>query len=824
MRLPSFQISGVLSVFESMNVHSRLRPLMDRISAALSSTRPRVHYVYYFIAAFDVLAVALGLYLASHTGKMFRTTVEANSGWHQLHEKVARLRNSIGSLYEPGKAVFQSREPEQEIIQFKKASAAFKPALVAVRKEAAPLLPTGDKQEVFSKLDYLELTASNIVVRTKILLSLYKMGHFDDAGVEMALADRHYSKSLKYIDSVTQQLHAVEAKINRDNLEHSDYMRSVEIIIVIMLVVMVFSVTAYGHFVGATIERKYAEVDGLNRRFDATLRQLPHGVSWFDEDRRLIICNEMYRNIFNLPERLTLAGTRHEDILSHCRNESKRLNDYATTFFNGLSQHPNQRTPWQQTSELADGRAISVAHIPTSEGGYLQTFTDTTEMARLQKKIAYQARHDALSGLLNRHGFNEEVEKVLALMKRGQAFAIHYLDLDQFKQVNDTLGHPVGDSLLKDVANRLRLCAREVDVIARIGGDEFAIIQVLSDLPNGAKAMAERLIQEIEKPFDIDGHSISVGTSIGIVTAPADGTDIGTLLKNADLALYRAKGDGRGVFRFFEADMDAKAQARRGMELDLRQAIAAQQFELHYQPLVESANGRTKAFEALLRWNHPQRGVISPMEFIPLAEEIGLMSKIGSWVISQACKEAKNWPEDVGVAVNVSATQFRDQTVENSIIEALETSGLAPHRLEVEITESVLLEGVEQTQAILARIRELGVKLALDDFGTGYSSLSYLKDFPFDKVKIDRSFIQASNESQSGALTIIKAIIGMSSNLGMRTAAEGIETVDQLKRLTAEGCSELQGYYFSKPVPGHRVLDVLSKDQDDQVSSVAKCA
>jgi diguanylate cyclase (GGDEF)-like protein len=384
------------------------------------------------------------------------------------------------------------------------------------------------------------------------------------------------------------------------------------------------------------------------------------------------------------------------------------------------------------------------------------------------------------------------------------------LDLDHFKQVNDMLGHPVGDQLLRAAAERLQACVREVDTVARLGGDEFAIVQRDVKHPEDAELLARRIVEVVSEPYQIDGQCITIGVSIGISLAPADGALCERLLKNADLALYRAKAERRGVWRFFEAEMDARLQARRKLELDLREALPNNELALHYQPIYDLESERISGFEALLRWHHPTRGMVSPAEFIPIAEEIGLIVSIGEWVLYQACAEATRWPEHVKLAVNVSPAQFISNQLLQTVVEALATSGLRPERLELEITESVLLADSGTTFRTLRSLRELGASISMDDFGTGYSSLSYLRSFPVDKIKIDQSFIRGL-AATDGSDMIVRALIGLGHSLDMRTTAEGVETKEQLAQLRAEGCNEVQGYLFSRPVPPIFIPQLLER-------------
>lgn len=431
-----------------------------------------------------------------------------------------------------------------------------------------------------------------------------------------------------------------------------------------------------------------------------------------------------------------------------------------------------------------------------------------------ERQIAHMAFHDALTGLPNRTLLREQI--ALALHRHGGAdFALFCVDLDNFKAVNDTLGHPTGDALLCDVATRLAETCPQ-GFIARLGGDEFAV--VVQDGSSTADQMGRAIVQALTRPFTVNGHRIVVGGSVGIALAPQDGQDATSLLKNADLALHRAKHDGKGSHRFFENAMDAEAQARRAMEVDLHDALRNGELELHFQPLFGLSQNRVTAFEALMRWNHPVRGMVSPAEFIPLAEETGLIIPIGEWALHEACRIATTWGNDIRVAVNVSPVQFRSATLNSIVLQALARSGLAPQRLELEITESLFIDNVEATLASLYSLKVLGVRVALDDFGTGYSSLSYLRSFPFDKLKIDRSFI-VDLLANDGATAIIRAITTLADALGIETTAEGVESSEQLAILRSEGCNQIQGYLFSRPIPARDVPALLEKLSPERIAA-----
>ncbi|MEH2563889.1 sensor domain-containing protein [Bradyrhizobium sp. AZCC 2289] len=541
-----------------------------------------------------------------------------------------------------------------------------------------------------------------------------------------------------------------------------------------------------------------------NFQFDTAINNMSQGLCFFDAGHNLIVCNDLFVSMYDLPPGRVGPGTPLTEIVD-LRFEAGSFpamsRDEYLHWRTGVAVSAE---PTDSIVELQNGRTFKIRHRPMPDLGWVATHEDITEQRQAEIKIEHMAHHDALTDLANRVLLNERLESALARFQGGEMLAVHHLDLDQFKAVNDTFGHPVGDRLLKVVADRLRGLVRETDTIARTGGDEFVIVQAPVADPTDATSLAESIIELLSQPYDLDGHQAVIGASIGIAVSPGDGSSADTLLRNADLALYRAKGDGRGTFRFFKPAMDEQMQTRRVMEQDLRKALAAGEFELYYQPVVSLESNKISGFEALIRWNHPEKGLVAPAAFIPLAEEIGFIVPLGEWVIRQACITAAQWPDHLQVAVNISAAQFRGSGLMQVIINALATSGLHPTRLEIEITETVLLQDKEATLAVLHRLRALGIRIAMDDFGTGYSSLTYLQCFPFDKIKIDRSFVKDVADN-AGSLNIVRAVAALANGMGMAATAEGVETKEQLDRITAEGCTEMQGYLFSRPLPVHEI-------------------
>ena len=454
----------------------------------------------------------------------------------------------------------------------------------------------------------------------------------------------------------------------------------------------------------------------------------------------------------------------------------------------------------------ADGRVLECRGCRHADGSMVLTLFDVTNFVRDAETRAC----DPLTGLANRAALGERLKALLASSSRdAMPIAVICIDLDHFKRVNDTLGHPIGDALLIKVAERLRGAVRQSDMVARLGGDEFAIIQSGVAQPKGGEVLASRLVDLVGRSYALSGHMVDIGVSIGIAVSPDDGEDSNALLQRADLALYRAKNDGRGLFRFFRSDMDADMQRRRQLEIDLRRALALKQFKVVYQPQIHLESDTLTGFEALLRWCTPERGHVSPSEFIPLAEELGLIIPIGEWVLRTACKEAVGWSRPVSVAVNISATQFRNNKLVATVASVLADTGLDPARLELEITEGALLENTSTVLQDLYALKAFGVRISMDDFGTGYSSLSYLQKFPFDKIKIDQSFVRGAQNV--GGNAIVRAVTAIGVSLGMKTIAEGVETQEQLEQMRADGCNTVQGYLTGRPLVASDAAALLDK-------------
>jgi diguanylate cyclase (GGDEF)-like protein len=547
-----------------------------------------------------------------------------------------------------------------------------------------------------------------------------------------------------------------------------------------------------------------------NLLLDATLENMAHGLCAYDSELRLIFANRAYLEIYGLGADDAKPGVTLLDLMR--ASIGRGIHVAGVTAEQMFADYKRRLIECQESAlyrELADGRVIAVRHRPMINGGWVGTYEDITERRRYEAHIARLARLDTLTELPNRLMFREQMDEALARIDSGQSFAILCVDLDNFKAVNDTLGHLVGDKLLQNVGARLRSVIGDGDIIARLGGDEFAILRRGND-PDSVARLAQGLIDAMSKHSFIEGHEISIGLSAGIVIAPDDGNECDQLMRYADLALYRAKAEGRNTYRFYKPEMSAKMQSRHLLELDLRRALQAGEFGLVYQPQVTLATNELAGLEVLMRWAHPKRGAVSPEEFIPIAEDTGLIASFGAWVLHQACAEAVRWPDEIRVAVNLSPAQLRDHGFMATVKRALAETGLPAQRLELEITERVLMQNDEAVLSVLHHLRSCGIRIALDDFGTGYSSLNYLRSFPFDRIKIDRSFAADTHRSRGGE-AIIQAIATLGASLGIDTTAEGVETSEQLDAMRRAGCTEVQGFLLSRPRPASELPAVFSQ-------------
>jgi diguanylate cyclase (GGDEF)-like protein len=562
----------------------------------------------------------------------------------------------------------------------------------------------------------------------------------------------------------------------------------------------------------AELADRDAALSEQNRLFDAALSNMSQGLCMFDQDQKLLVCNDRYIEIYGLSKDLAKRGTPFRKIIESRIEKGLYDGDNAAAYLAERLASVREAVRSTKLQVLRDGRTIAISHEPLEGGGWVATHDDVTHLRHMEARLSHMARHDVLTDLPNRGQLREHMRQRLAGdLAEKRSLIVLLFNIDRFKEINDNFGPSIGDALLQGVAQRLRRRLEGADLVARIGGDEFVVLQVASEPAAAADALIKEVRAVLGTSFDIDGELVSITVSVGVAIAPQDGTDADELLKNADLALGRAKEDGPGNARFFERGMDERVRARHTLEHDMRVALHDRQFELYYQPQINLARGEIVGFEALLRWNHPARGVIPPSEFVPLAEEMGFIVQLGDWALHQACRDAARWPRRVRVAVNLSVAQFRCGHVRQSVIASLGAAGISPGRLELEITESVLMEEAQEVAETLGKLQELGIGIALDDFGTGFSSLSYLTRVRFDKIKIDKHFIHELKGEANSALAVLRSVVALSKSLGITTLAEGVETSEQLEQVRAEGCSEAQGFFVGRPVAAHEVASLLAR-------------
>jgi diguanylate cyclase (GGDEF)-like protein len=531
---------------------------------------------------------------------------------------------------------------------------------------------------------------------------------------------------------------------------------------------------------------------------DMALNNMPHGLAMAGADGRLAVVNERYLELYRLSPEIVKPGCLLRDVLAE-RAKAGNFSGDAAAYLADIGATIARGRTETQTVDMPDGRIISMSLHPMAGGSWVSTHEDVTERRRSEERIAYMAHHDALTDLPNRAAFGEHLATALQrATAAGDCLALLFIDFDGFKEINDLFGHSGGDALLREVSRRLRDVA-EGAFLARVGGDEFILISAESRQPSSAAAMARRLQSVVADDLQIEGRQMRTSLSIGVAIFPADGADATALCAHADAALYRAKAEGHGRIQFFDFSMEKQLRDRRALSHDLKSAVSDRQLTLHYQPQAR-INGEIIGFEALVRWNHPQRGLVPPDDFVPLAEANGVIASLGEWVLREACREAASWPQARQIAVNLSPVQFRDMQLTGLVHQILLETGLKPSRLELEITEGVLIDDLSRAISTLRRLKLLGVRIAMDDFGTGYASLSYLQSFPFDKIKIDKSFISDVDRNPQSA-AIVRSVIGLANGLGVPVVAEGVETAEQLAFLLLERCDEVQGYFIGRPLP-----------------------
>lgn len=553
-----------------------------------------------------------------------------------------------------------------------------------------------------------------------------------------------------------------------------------------------------------------------HRRLDIAVNNMSQGLLLFDASERLVLRNQQYLDMFRLSAEIVKPGCKLQDIVQH-RKDSGTLTGDVDGYCEKIRQ--SSKSGLSSLVETLDGRWMQVVNKAVDGGGWVSTIEDVTEQRRNEERTIRLASYDTLTELPNRALLRSHLARELENCSPDNQVAVLFLDMDEFKAVNDTLGHQIGDELLMSVARSLKnSCAGPNEFVARLGGDEFALVVSGVSTEFQILNVVQRIYQAVRRSHQCSSHQLAVDTSIGIAVAPSQGSTCDEILQNADLAMYDAKSSGKRTYRFFEAQLEKKAKDRRQLETDLREALESGSIEVNYQPILDLKTNQIVCCEALARWTHTERGYVSPAEFIPVAEQSGLIEQLGEYVLRTACKEATSWPSTTKVAVNVSPAQFKSETFALKVVAALAESGLSPRRLEIEITEAVLIGDDQTALTILHELKAIGVRVALDDFGTGYSSLSYLRRFPFDKIKIDRSFISGLTEEDSSS-AIVRAVVAMAAEHKMVTTAEGVETVEQRKILQDLNCSEMQGFLFSRARPGPEIAKMMASGQDDRLAA-----
>jgi diguanylate cyclase (GGDEF)-like protein len=817
----------------------------------------KIHRVYFVLAAIDLLVMVASLSLAHHGNTLLYGAVQSTLTRNALLANIDELRTLAGRVSAPGNDVFQSKEPTREAAQLKS-------AITETRHHIDSLLTglaNNDEEWLLAqqrvhirKIDDLIL---GLAVQARSVLGAYQAGDIDTALARSARLNQQLRYVHFTIGKAAEAMRKAEASEKVSRLEISHELSYIEAMLAIIVLSVVGCVTIYGNRLARLFQAQNDELasfnDALearvadrtaelaaanvrtqalnselalkvrelrdaqaemirkdelilqNARFDAALQHMPIGMSWFDSESRLVTCNRAYLEVYGFAPEMAQAGS---SIDAHFRaikgliprNEDPRR---AELLDEHLTQHRVEMDSggrWTTESELSESKIVRVTSGPIPNGGWIFIHEDITDERRRAAKIEHLSGHDSLTDLPNRMLLRAQLDRLLASLPAHGHVCVHHLDLARFKDVNDTFGHVVGDEVIRQVADRLRACIGDGDMVFRIGGDEFVLLQTVHNTAEDAPRLANRILEVVGEPFEIGGQIVKIDGSVGFAIAPEDGNTTELLARHSDVALRGAKCEGPGHWKAFEAGMEERLRERRGLERDLRAALSNGELEVHYQPILGATTRRICGAEALLRWRHPTRGMVSPAEFIPVAEESGLIGDIGAWVLRTACAQAANWPTGMRISVNLSPLQFKKGGLVSLVADTLAETGLAPGCLELELTETALLSDGDQTVDVLQQIRAQGVRIALDDFGTGYSSLAYLRRFPFDKIKIDRCFISDLSDERDDAVAFVRAICALGQALNLTITAEGVETEEQLTAVAREGCSEIQGYIFSPPV------------------------
>lgn len=846
-------ISGATGIVRSEDAN----PVPGASKFGRLASSGKIHRVYFVLAAINVVVMIASLSLAHHGNALLFGTVQSTLTRNTLLEKIDEFRTIAGRVSAPGNDVFQSKDPEAEF-------GYLEAALSDSRQHADILLKglsiidedwlLAQQRVYVGKIDNLIVSLG---LQARNVLETYQRGDINAAIVRAARLNQQHRYINFTVGKAAEAMRKAEAAEKVSRLQVSQGMSQVELVLACIVFFVVGCVTIYGLRLArllqaqrdelasfntalearvadrtAELETANARAQALNSelafkvtalkdaqaemirkdelilqsaRFDAALQHMPIGMSWFDAERRLVTCNRAYLEVYGFDESLAEAGSTLDAHFNRIKLLAEEGGNTLRANYvdEALLQHRAEMDVngrWTSESELSDQKIVRMTSGPIPDGGWILIHEDITDERRRTARIAHMAGHDALTDLPNRMLLRQCAEGALAELDSLGHVSVHHLNLDRFNDVNNTLGHTVGDEVIRQVAERLLACAGSANTVARIGGDEFVVLLTTENAAAAAPDLATRILETISAPFEIGGQKVKIEGSLGYAVAPADGTEADALFRHADVALRFAKCEGRGHWKAFEAGMEERLSERRDIERDLGEAIANGELEVHYQPIIEAKSRKLSGAEALVRWRHPTRGLVPPAEFIPIAEESGLIGEIGAWVLKTACSQAAKWPQGMRIGVNLSPIQFQRGELDALVRDTLAETGLAPASLELELTETALLADSDQTVSVLQQIRAQGVRIALDDFGTGYSSLAYLRRFPFDKIKIDRCFIADLDANRTDALAFVRAICALGHALNLTITAEGVETEEQLAAVTEEGCTEIQGYFFSPPV------------------------
>jgi diguanylate cyclase (GGDEF)-like protein len=789
--------------------------------------------IFYTLTFCTMIALLSALLVAHQLSVSLQTSLKTHLVWSTIHNRVTSLRHLAGDVAATANDVFETSDTNLQLKRFDVSATGFKTLLADLEADIRTKLPPDSSHDLMRVLSAAGDELQALITHNHASFDLYAQGQNGAVFLELRAARRYHGELVSQLDAATEALREVEERQNVGLRGEVDGSNGLIYLFYLAIALLFCAFTVYSLRVVDELQNRDSELELLtfdfeqriavhtlelskaNDKLDLALESMDHGLVLFGPDGQPLAMNRRLLDLANRAHKIAPAEMTFRALLGAIGLSQSDADEPML----GVDAHlPTESKSAHHEHAISDGRVYITDLKSVSNACFLATIKDVTQERRALAEIESLANKDSLTGLANRTAFQLELAKTIRDSCGSAKTALLCLDLNRFTSVNDSLGHAVGDELLKQVAQRIKGRVRSTDVIARLGGDEFAVIQSDTRITENAGIVAARLIEAMAVPFEVGGNIIQLGANVGIALAPDDSLDGGELMKMSEIALHKAKTDGKNTHQFFETGMDQLVRNQRVLEHDLRFAAANNAFELHYQPLLDLTTDAIVGFEALIRWRHPERGLVSPLDFIPLAEELGLIGQIGAWVMKQACVDAVTWPSQMSVAVNLSADQFNPKTLPGEVISALEGSGLSSNRLELEITESIVLEDTTVVLDLLHQLKSIGVRISMDDFGTGYSSLAYLHKFPFDKIKIDRSFVDRI-DIKPASLAIVRAVMSMSRSLGISTTGEGVETIQELQCLRAEGCTQAQGYLISKPVLAAAIPELITLQQGRKLAA-----